>query len=194
MQAWDCALHYDQDFSGVIRERKVWDLFKSGDLTEAINEARPLVSLRQGNAQFSYNMACLLIDAGDTENSLAWLKQAVGTLGYNNIQGIKTDPDLATVREKKANEIAELTAVRCRWKIDFGVFNDDMIVTNDSPFPLTHVAVGGTVTPNNKSWPNMLTVEAIAPGKSYTWSDAFSVPGSKIDQSRSRIRWCSTSR
>jgi hypothetical protein len=187
VQVSEACLRYTKDFTGEVREQKAWALFMSGDLIEAFNCAKSISDIRQGSAFFAYNFASLLSATGDTENSLLWLKHAVGTLGYNGIQQIKSDPDLAAVRAQKGQEIANLIAVRSIWKIKFGFMNDDIEITNTSQFELTNVVLGGNIVSGDKSWPLQLKVASLRSGQSYVWSNALSVPGSKIDESRSAL-------
>ena len=128
-------------------------------------------------------MSCLLSSLNDTENSFKWFDHAVRNLGYHYIAQAKTDPDLAAMRKAKKAQFDDLTMVRWTWSIDFGVFNDDVSVKNDSAFPITNVVFKGNFTSNGRAWTPELKVQQIAPSQTYKWVNAISIPGSKIDQS-----------
>ena len=187
VQVWDAALRCQQDFSGELRQHQAWALALSGDLAGALKKAESVAELRRRDALFAYVLACLYSDTGDAANALTWLHEAVVIDGHANVAEIKTDPDLATLRKKRPAEIADLTAVRCEWKLDYGMMNDDLVVTNHSAFALTHLTISGTIQPNGKTWQD-LSIDTIPAGSSYRWKKAASVPGSKVNVDASRLQ------
>jgi len=182
VQVWKACLKYTPDPTGECREQMVWALMASGDLKEALNQANPIATLRQNSASFSYNMACLESDLGDTDTAFKWFDYTVRTLGYNNIVQAKIDPDLEAMRTEQQSRFDDLTSVKWTCGIGFGIFNDDVIVTNYSVFSLTHVVFNGTVTSHGSPQQiSELKADQIAPGGSYKWVNAISVPnGSTI--------------
>ena len=182
VQVWKACLKFTSDPTGECREQMAWALMASGDLKEALNQANSIASLRQNSASFSYNMACLESDLGDTDTAFKWFDYTVRTLGYNNITQAKIDPDLEAMRTEQKSRFDELVAVNWTCGIGFGIFNDDVIVTNNSAFTLSHVVFNGTVTSSGspQQIPE-LKVDQIAPGNFYKWVNAISVPnGSTI--------------
>ena len=176
VQVWKTCLKYSSDPTGECREQMAWVLMCSGNLNEAKNVADSVSSLRNKSSQFAYNMACLESDLKNTETSIQWLEYAIRTLGFCDIAHVKTDPDLDAVRTAQKSRFDEITTVRWTCGIGFGFFNDDVIVTNNSAFWLTHVVFNGTVSANSNSQRiPPLNADQIAPGHAHLWVDAITV-------------------
>jgi tetratricopeptide (TPR) repeat protein len=182
VQVWKACLKYTQDPTGECREQMAWALMASGNLKEALNQASSIASLRQKSASYAYNLAGLESGLGDTDTAFKWFDYAVRTLDFNNIAQAKTDPDLEAMRTAQKSRFDDLPSVKGECIIGFGIFHDDVILKNNSAFTLTRVVFNGTVTSSgNPQQIPELKVEQIAPGQSYKWVNAISVPnGSTI--------------
>jgi hypothetical protein len=165
------------------------------ELARALNFAgRPADALRTasdakkqfGKPGFAYDYACLLSLNGDTKLSLEWLTHAF-KLGHTDVIWTRRDPDLAALRRDKGTEFDKLTTATATWKIEFGLFNDDIVVTNTSAFPLTDVRLTPKIVRNGQTYTKTLRVAYLAPGRSYTWEDVFSIPGSTADSSSATL-------
>ncbi|MEI7776474.1 MAG: hypothetical protein WCK17_17060 [Verrucomicrobiota bacterium] len=181
---WDeCLKFTPNDPTGEFGERRAWALMQSGHLEKALEQARSVEALRGKTIRFALNYSMLLSASGDTEMSYKWFEYTVRGLGYNNIALAKTDPDLAAMRKAKRTAFDDLTAFRVAYWIDWGVLNDDVSVRNDSAFPITNVVYRAHITSNGRTWTPELKVDRIDPGKTHTWPNVFSIPGSRNDQS-----------
>lgn len=148
---------------------------------EALNMASRVKKLIR-TPEYAYNYACLLSLDGQTKAALEWLEFAF-KLGESNVAWAKQDPELKRLRENQAEAFARLTEVKWEWRINYGIFNDDIVLTNKSAFPLTNITVTPTITKNGQTFTKSLTLRYLAPGRSYTWEDVFSIPGSSTDSS-----------
>ncbi len=116
----------------------------SGKLEEALIQANEVSRLRHNSSGYAYNMACLL-SCLHKDESIQWSEYAVRSSGYNNIAFAKKDPDLAWMRRTEAARFEAVTQVAFEWRIDWGLFSDDIVVTNKSPFAITNVKFTPTV-------------------------------------------------
>jgi hypothetical protein len=176
---WEEYLKYTDDASGEGRERMAWALWSSGNLTQALNQANSVAQLRGNTQRFAYNFAALLSSTDDTENSFKWFEHAVRNLGFNSIVGAKSDSDLKRMRSAEKKKFKELTMVKCVWDIsDYGwVFGDDIALTNNSAFALTHVTLKCTLKTVDGDSTRELKVDQIAPQSYCIWKNAFPAIG-----------------
>jgi len=123
------------------------------------------------------NYAYLMNATGDTKTAFAWFSYAVKTLGYNNIAGVKADPDLAVMRGAYRKEFDDLIAVKTSWHLNWGLFADEITLTNNSAFPISNVVLTVQITSREKSWTPVLKCDSISPGQTYRWKAAVTVPG-----------------
>lgn len=65
---------------------------------EAVPHLERVVAEHPGDAQSRYNLACLLARSGRSREALEALKLSVEA-GYTNFEGMRTDPDLAALRD-----------------------------------------------------------------------------------------------
>jgi hypothetical protein len=182
VKIWDKCLEFNPaDSTGEIRERQAWALFKSGDFNKALEQANAVKSLRGQTQHFAYNMACLLSVLQKADNSFEWFASAVRNLGYNGISHAKRDPDLAFMRKAKEKEFNDLVEVRFSWAINYGVFKDDIILKNESAFPITDVVLSVNIKSKGHEWNPVLKALRINAGETYKWESIISIPGSQID-------------
>lgn len=104
----------------------------------------------------------------DSKEALAALRAALN-LGFALVKFAKTDPDLAFVRADRPTDFAELFALRCRWDVR-GSLLPDILVRNDSRYPLTNVRVVVSVTfANGSELERNHIFERIEPGATARW-------------------------
>jgi hypothetical protein len=144
---------------------------------EALNESAKCRKLHN-LSDVAYNHACLLSVNGDTRLALEWLAHAFRN-GNSDVAWARQDPDFENLRAKEPKAFAELTKVKWSWRVDFGVINDDVILTNNSAFPLTNIDLQVTF-PTGSRRTARLTLTYLAPGQSYRWTNAVSVPNGSI--------------
>lgn len=71
---------------------------RSGRIREGLKADLALALLCPRDAVAQYNLACSYALLADSEKAFACLREAVA-LGYRDLDHLRTDPDLATLRE-----------------------------------------------------------------------------------------------
>ncbi|MHC4400239.1 MAG: tetratricopeptide repeat protein [Planctomycetota bacterium] len=82
----------------VVLEAQIAALFKTGQYAEAEKRCRAAIGLIPHNPIPHYNLACALARQGRVDEALASLEKAV-ELGFSRVDQLKTDDDLASLRE-----------------------------------------------------------------------------------------------
>jgi hypothetical protein len=134
------------------------------------------------NPGFAYNYSCLLSMSGQTRTALEWLESSF-KLGNSGVSWAKQDPELAQLRRDHTDEFTRATEVKWEWKIVYGFFNDDIVLTNNSLFPLTDITLTPTIKKNGQTFTRPLSVRYLAAGQSWTWENVFSIPSGGADSS-----------
>ena len=185
---WDAALKYcDQDPTGEFRESRAWALARDGKLADAQKQAMEVWEKRRGDVDFLCQLACLSGAIGDSAAAVKLLQRAAPGFAAIHLARLRRDADLAVVRSQRAADYAALTTVRASWDINFGVLNDDVMLKNESPFPLTGVVLRIQVKAKGRTFDRELKVARVEPGDTATWVDAISIPGSRTDERRSAL-------
>jgi len=178
---WDACLKDSNDPTGEIREQRAWALGANGDNTGALKQAQDIKALRQKSTRFAYNFACLLSRTGNTDSAFEWLNYAIASLGCNWITRAKVDPDLASVRLARSQEFTELVKVNCSFDVKFhSLANDDILLTNNSKFPITNVVFEAILEQEDKKWTPWLKADVIGAGETHTWPNWVWIPGSRL--------------
>lgn len=187
VELWRKLREYEPaDPAGICREGLAFALMRVNRLEEAKSLAAKIASLRGASDSYRYNMACLHSRTGDLAGALRDLRQAIRG-GAIEIQYVKQDPNLLALRRDMKREFDELTSVKWRWSIVWGLLNDDIVVTNDSKFPLTNVVVDVRLEQDGKVWSPRLTTDVIGLGETRKWENAVSIPGRKITRSSAQL-------
>ena len=111
----------------------------------------------------------------EVDDSLEALQEAF-ELGWYDVAHANNDPDLDNLRAQRPKEYAALTEVKWAWRINYGVFNDDIILTNNSAFALTDVELQVNIQNGQQQWAPKCEIEYLPPGATYTWENIVSVP------------------
>lgn len=147
-----------------------WALAGAGRFDDTLTLLSQLVELKRSDVVYAYNLACLLSIQGQPGEALGWLEVAIKN-GWTNISHVRSDPDLARVRNERAAQFNALTAVKFDWSIDWGILSDDIILTNRSGFPLTNITASVRVTSSGYTdWVQTLQVPGLAPGQTHRWN------------------------
>ena len=121
------------------------------------------------------------------DDSLSWLTTLVSDFGYNDTNTLYANPDLEALRSARPEAFNALLRVSYSWKIDFGFLNDDILLTNNSRFPIARVYFQPHITSGAHKWDLDLQANRIEAGETYKWVDALSVPGSRIDSGTAQL-------
>lgn len=76
-----------------------------------------------------------------TGNLRAALSKGSPSGFHASVRRARTDPNLADVRRLRGEALTDLTKVKYTWDIDWGILNDDVMLTNGSAFPITDVVL-----------------------------------------------------
>jgi len=176
-------LDYDElDESGAGRAQLAWALAAQGRHRESLEIAESVVKLQGGDLNFVYNLICLLSINDRLDDAMEIFGIAVKDRGFLDISHARKDPDLAKLRERKSREFEDLTKVKFEWGIDWGVFSDDICVTNRSAFPLTNVTFEARITSEGSpAWKETFTTNAILPGQTHRWNTRIGSRGENPD-------------
>lgn len=80
-------------------------------------------------------------------------------------------------------------AVTFDWDINWGRFYDDIWLKNTSNVTLTNVELTIYIVKDGQNWqPLKLYAPGIYSGQTHTWTNAISVPGSKVDSAKAHIK------
>jgi len=199
---WDACLKLFPrgDPTGEMEEERSWALAACGHYKEALAQALTVQKKRGGNAAFTLNLAALQSLSGNQEGACASLGLLFGKYHFPDVLKIKTDPDFQPLRDANCVPYAALVRPRCLlginlgWKtgrtltLGMGFGTDDVIVTNKSPFPITHVQVSGhVVDAKGKEAPLDLKAETIKPGESHKWEKIFTLPRGEVNREAVKI-------
>jgi hypothetical protein len=149
-----------------------------GDAIRAANQAR---ELWRGDASFCYRYTKLMSLTYQLGLAADWLEQAYRG-GFHDIDFVRADPDLASLRAGLPERFDELTGVHWSFTIVWDRPLDDVIVKNESPFALTNVIIDLYVRQGRRSWEPVIRRELLMPGETYKASDLMSVPRARHDE------------
>ncbi len=158
------------DPTGEIREALAFALMSENSLDEAFKHANEVLRLRESDSGFCYNYACLLSRAGAPEKALQWLDASIQR-GYSNVAWAWQDPDLQRVRTSYGKKFAELVTPQWTWRVTDDLLWDDVILSNDSRFPLSNIVLSVTLKKGGEQKTLKLACEYLEPGKTKTWVD-----------------------
>lgn len=157
-----------------------------GRYEEAIGAANKAVDGWKGNPYFCYRYARLMSLTNKVDLAFDWLAYSYRQ-GFSDVAVARDDADLSVIRTAAPDRFRELTTVKSSFHIEFGVFNDDVIIRNDSPFELTNVRVDLVVKKGNRTWKPDLRVASVKPGASHTFANVVSIPGSSYDSATATL-------
>ncbi|HEY1065790.1 MAG TPA: hypothetical protein VGE52_06765 [Pirellulales bacterium] len=169
----EAALALDpEDASGEIRRTYADALARAGRPTEAVQSFERLLPTLGRGAESVYALAYLRSLAGDADGSLAALREA-RSLGLTDVRRIRRDLDLKTLQATRGQEFRELVRPKWTWKIEFGVWQNDVLVENDSDFDFTHVLLEVVWTPQQgPARTELLWADRIAAGTTHRFEAA----------------------
>lgn len=165
--------------TGTFGASRAWSLMADGQLEAAFEQASHVLEMHKNDADFSYCYACLMSRMGKTKEAAMWLRAAIRS-GFYNVAMAKTDPDLDNLRLERPGEFAEIIAVKSETTIHYGLFNDDITLTNKSDFPITNVVLDLRLEQDGRVWTRKLETDIIMPGQPYRWARVVSIPGNRL--------------
>lgn len=125
--------------------------------------------------KFQVDLARLYALNGKGQESLAAIEKLIRLPDFSDITLLRSDDDLQQLRGNDEKALEELTSVKTKAIIDMGYSWSDVILRNESPFPLTNVRFTPRIWQNGKVFSRELLRERLAPGESYNWSGEIKV-------------------
>lgn len=159
------------DGTGDIRYAYGILLLREGRLEEANQLLQQLIPSRENDPTFCFNYASLAGELGPQGVALNWLERAL-VLGYPNVKAIHTDPHFDRLRATLPTQFKNLLELKWTWKVeDRWIMSDDILLTNQSIYPLTDIVLTATV--KKGSWRDRvrLTLPYLAPGQTHRWKN-----------------------
>lgn len=190
------ALHYARtllaaepdDPTGFGQYQLAWALAINGRLEESSVAADKAYACEayKSDPTFAFFRARLCAAKNKPDVTEDWLRHAY-RLGFCQVDWLRKDADFQTLRAAKPQVFDELTTIHTTGSIKFGLVNDDYVFANHSPFRLTDVQLDVTVIQGDQVWKKHLVTGYLDPGRQCTFSDVFSIPGSKYDTLRATL-------
>ena len=151
-----------------------------GKYQDAVDAASPAASKWKRDPINCYRFTKMLSLAGKHELAGDWLENAYQK-GFDRVEIVREDQDLAGLKKHDERRFQKLTTVKTAFQIKYGVFNDDIVIVNKSPFCLTNIYVDMKITQGSRVWRPDLRLAYLGSGASYTFSNVVSIPNSRYD-------------
>ena len=151
--------------------------------TEAVAAANAARKTWDQDAGFRYRYARLMSLTNQLDAAGNWLASAY-LAGISTVEFVRADPDLQNFRVGRPERFAELTTPRLTYDVVFGVFNDDIVLTNQSAFDLTNVKAQVFIRKGQRTWSPEVTCDVIKVKGTCKAVNIVSIPGSKYDEAR----------
>jgi hypothetical protein len=190
IKLWEAALRYHDGFpDAFLREQKAWALAAANRLQDARVEADAVADdcKRIDSSNFLYNYAALASCVGESDVALQDLLAAMANSSAAMVHHARLDPNFIDLRLGRPDDFQNAVKVKFQWDVHFGFFNDDINLTNMSAFPITNVVLSPQIESNGRTWSPSLKIDRIEPGKTYTWENVISVPGSRYDNAKATL-------
>lgn len=178
---WKTALKLNPaDVDGGIR----WNLGVALAGVNLVEEAHQILSsiadMRGNDPAYHYLLARLHGFNGRNADAFDSLQKALVN-GFTRIDEARTCSDFAKMRSELTSQMDKLLELRYQWDISYGIFNDDITLTNNSSFTLTDVVLNPEVTNRNGKFKpsSELKLEILKPGESHKWTNCISIIGGK---------------
>ncbi len=171
LELWNQTLMLQpSDPTGQIRFYRAMALAANGESDKARGEAESVLNLLKTGGEFLYGYACILSLDGDTGRALQALDAALRT-GTVDVADVRLDPDLLNLREQKKTEFDALANPQWTWSVVDDWVWDDVILRNDSVYPLTNVVFVVALNKGGKVEKHVLKCDHILPGEKKTSVD-----------------------
>jgi len=155
-------------------------LASSGDLPGAIQSMGDRMRSAQQTTDDCVYYAGLLGAHGDFDLGMKWVEHAIAH-GYSNFKVLMADRDIYLLLKAYPERWKTATTPAWSWSVTWGIFQDDVILTNTSSFPLTNVTIKPAITVGGVvNTPALAPIAELKPGASYTWSNCMSLDKDKV--------------
>jgi hypothetical protein len=169
------------DATGHLRALKMAILEQDGDRVAAFALGKEIARVQSSNFEFVVRFTRYQALFGESASALVWLRHLVTNFAFEDVAALREEAAFAGLAQHDAKEWDRLTVPRWTLSPDRGFFSSDLVMTNQSPFPLTNVILRVSAAPAGEpKWSRELKVARIAPGESFRWTKVEGVPGSSV--------------
>lgn len=169
-----------------IRHLHAYVLLNHGDATAAHEHLQSLKTTRWEDSSFRFLLACSSAQRGSWDYAFQALDYAMGSGDYTPAY-VRFEPTLAPLRDHDLTKFRSIVNPRWSWMVTNDLLQDDIVLRNDSPYPLSNVRFRVHLAKGAINKDLDLSCRWIAPGEVYTWKDVVAGVEGTWDQSRSRI-------
>lgn len=178
------------DPTGQLRILRALALLENNDLEAAFNQVRALPEEFQSFGTIRLLAACIFSRGQMPDEALVELEAAVKS-GEVVISEIPKDPNLIPLKNARSEQFQQLVTPDWSWTVTDDLVFDDVVLQNDSVFPITNV----TFTLTLRKGETVKTVEVhcdvVKSGEKMVWRDAVvGVSGHWDIGSSSVSLWC----
>jgi hypothetical protein len=156
------------------------------EAVDAANAAYTHAPNLSNDASYCYRYAALMSLTNSLDLAGDWLARAYAN-GLKDVDYIRNAADFVNFRRGRAARYAELTTVKVTYWVDFGIFNDDIVLENKSPFELTNVHAQVTIRKGQQTWQPQVECKSIKAGASCRAVNVVSIPGSAYDEAHATV-------
>jgi len=155
----------------------LYSLVNCAEFEEAARAGRLIAEGFAEDNYFCFEYSRALSGSGSCDEALEWLKRSFSN-GNGNVMYAKSDTALERLRSEKKDQFVDLTTPRLVWNVTDDWVWDDVILVNNSSFPLTGVklkaSLNCTTEEGDKTESLELLCERIEPGAQQVWVDVVS--------------------
>ena len=182
----ECYRGNPNDPDGTIRRHRAMAMLADGASNDASEALLELLRQLLFKADFTYEAICILSRTGEFEHALEHVKSGLKN-GEIDVWEVRSNPYLEPLRKERAEQIHTLLTPRWAWSIDEGWLNDDVILINNSAFPITNIKLAASVKKDSTHRVATLTCRRIEPGASYKRTNAFPAVSGKWEHATARL-------
>jgi tetratricopeptide (TPR) repeat protein len=134
----------------------------------------------RNDPSFCFRYASMLSLDNQLDNVGGWISRAYQD-GFTRADSIRSSGDFENFRRARPDEYERLTKAKITYRVDFGIFNDDVIITNISPFTLNKLQAQVTIRKGAQTWTPKIECDSVAAGAVCKGVNVVSIPNDKYD-------------
>jgi hypothetical protein len=173
--------HNPYDSSGHIRRGLGTSYALAGHFDKALALHEEVRGNFAEDPEFHLELARLYALNGKGQESLATVETLMRLPTFADVNSLRSDDDLQQLRANHRATLEELTALKTQADVEWGWVLDDLILYNNSVFPLTNVRFTPRIQQRGQLYTKELSTDHIAPRGFAKWADEFSVTGSAFE-------------
>ena len=146
----------------------------------AVDLNQRLADAGDQSRQFCLTYARLCSCSGEfSEKTLSFVRFAIAGSSFSSaldamdpvgVKEVRDDVNLQDLRTGFPEEFDELFKVNTTWHVDWGLFSDDIELTNKSSFPLEDVVLEVSIQSSEGTWTRKFRTPKLNPGQKKEWN------------------------